>query len=238
MLERILVVDGDDDIRDLFAGYLRGHGYSVNAVADGAGMFDQLTRNPADLVLLDQRLPGGEGLTLAQRLRQSNDVGIITVTGYGHDIDRIVRLEDGADDYVSKPVDFRELLSRIRSVLRRRQTQPAPTQTHSLGARVWRFEGWCLDEAVRSLTQPSGSPVVLTTGEFDLMVLFLGRPNRVISRDELIDLMYHRAAGPYDRAIDVQVARLRRKLSDNSASPNFIKTVRGVGYIFAARVQA
>lgn len=238
MSERILVVDDDEDIRDLFVGYLSGYGYTVDAVSDGVGMFDQLARNPADLVLLDQRLPGDDGLTLAQRLRQTSDVGIIIVTGYGQGIDRIVGLEVGADDYVAKPVDLRELLARIRSVLRRRQTPPATAQASSPGARLLRFEGWCLDEASRSLTQPDGSPVTLTTGEFDLLVLFLRRPNRAISRDELIDLMYHREAGPYDRAIDVQVARLRRKLGDDSASPNLIKTVRGVGYIFAGRVQA
>lgn len=238
MPECILIVDDDEDIRDLFAGYLLGYGYEARAVADGAALLDCLKRCHVDLVLLSQPLAGDDNLTLVQQLSHTNDVGIIIVTDHSQRLDSIGSREVGVDDYITKPVDLREMLARIRTVLKRRQAPPSLVAPLASGARSWRFAGWHLDEASRSLLNPSGDPVALTTGEFDLLLLFVTRPNRVISRDELIDLMYHREAGPFDRAIDVQVARLRRKLDDDPSLPTLIKTVRSAGYLFAARVQS
>jgi DNA-binding response OmpR family regulator len=238
MAERLLVVDDEEDIRELLSDYLGSYGFEVTAVADGAAMRDALRRSPHQLVLLDLGLPGEDGLSLARELRSDTGLGIIIVTGRGQPVDRIIGLEVGADDYVAKPFELRELLARVRSVLRRVKA-PAPAAAAApAGAPGERlsFDGWQLDMAARALYRDDGEAVPLTTGEFDLLAVFTRHPNRVLSRDELMDVLHRREAGPYDRSIDVQVGRLRRKIERDPAQPGLIKSVRGVGYVFTARV--
>jgi len=231
MSENLLVVDDDEDIRALLRTYLSGVGYAVLEAADAKALREVLASHPVDLILLDQRLPDADGLVLARELRAASDVGIIIITGFGQPVDRILGLELGADDYVAKPVDLRELLARIRSVLRRRSPRLADTPDALL------FEGWNIDPSARRLTAPTGDVVDLTSGEFDLLMVFARQPNRVLSRDEIMNALHHREAGPYDRAIDVQVGRLRRKIEPDPTRPELIKSVRGAGYLFAPKVR-
>ena len=231
MSENLLVVDDDEDIRELLHTYLSGVGYTVLEAADAKALRAVLASHPVDLILLDQRLPDADGLVLARELRADSDVGIIIITGFGQPVDRILGLELGADDYVAKPVDLRELLARIRSVLRRRSPRPADTP------EALSFEGWNIDPSARSLTAPGGALVELTSGEFDLLMVFARQPNRVLSRDAIMNALHHRETGPYDRAIDVQVGRLRRKIEPDPARPVLIKSVRGAGYLFAPKVR-
>lgn len=235
MSGRILIVDDDDDIRELFASYLEGFGYSTQAAEDGAAMRRQLANSSFDLVLLDQRLPGEDGLTIARELRASSDIGIIIITGFGQGVDRIVGLELGADDYVAKPVDLRELLARIRSVLRRRTIASPDSHAPSL-AHAYEFDGWNIDPGARRLKDPDGKTVELTSGEFDLLLAFIEQPNVVLTRDQLMNRLHHRDAGPFDRAIDVQVGRLRRKIDRPGGSSSLIRSVRGMGYLFSPKV--
>jgi len=239
MAERLLVVDDEEDIRELLGDYLSSYGFDVTTVADGAQMRAALQAQPHDLVLLDLGLPGEDGLTLARELRADSGLGIIIVTGRGQAVDRIIGLEVGADDYVAKPFELRELVARIRSVLRRLKAVGGPTPQASAAAEErLAFDGWQIDLATRSLCRPGGDVVPLTTGEFDLLAVFARHPNRVLSRDELMDSLHNREAGPYDRSIDVQVGRLRRKIERDPARPEMIKAVRGVGYMFTPRVCA
>jgi len=241
MAERLLVVDDEEDIRELLGDYLSSYGFEVTTVADGAEMRAALQAQPHDLVLLDLGLPGEDGLTLARELRASAGLGIIIVTGRGQAVDRIIGLEVGADDYVAKPFELRELVARIRSVLRRLKATggPAPQAAATAAAEErLAFDGWQIDLAARSLCRPDGEVVPLTTGEFDLLAVFARHPNRVLSRDELMDNLHNREAGPYDRSIDVQVGRLRRKIERDPARPEMIKAVRGAGYVFTPRVCA
>jgi two-component system, OmpR family, response regulator len=231
----ILVVDDQQEICDVVQEYLTGEGYRVSTARDGAGMRRVLSQSPADLVILDLMLPGEDGLTLARSLRSQSGIGIIILTGRGETVDRIIGLEMGADDYLPKPVHLRELLARVKSVLRRVQSRagevpPQPTRSRA------RFAGWNLDLSSRELLSPAGRGVRLTTGEFDLLAAFVNHANRVLSRDRLLDLARNREGGPFDRTIDVQVGRLRRKLEDDPQNPNLIKTVRGSGYIFTPAV--
>lgn len=231
MSETLLVVDDDEDIRELLHTYLSGVGYTVLEAADATALRAVLASHPVDLILLDQRLPDADGLVLARELRADSDVGIIIITGFGQPVDRILGLELGADDYVAKPVDLRELLARIRSVLRRRSPRPAHTP------EALSFEGWNIDPSARRLTAPGGALVELTSGEFDLLMVFARHPNRVLSRDAIMNALHDRETGPYDRAIDVQVGRLRRKIEPDPARPVLIKSVRGAGYLFAPKVR-
>ncbi len=247
MAERILVVDDDADIRELLDNYLSGYGFEVRGVADGSAMRAELATWSADLILLDLGLPGEDGLTLARELRSGSRAGIIIVTGRGQPVDRVVGLELGADDYMAKPFDLRELLARIRSVLRRIKPDSDAAGGARAGAGVvpdqapaperYQFEGWRLDVGARSLHRPDGSAVSLTSGEFDLLMIFVREPNQVLSRDRLMELIHGRESGPFDRAIDVQVGRLRRKIEVDPAEPALIKSVRGSGYLFTPRVQ-
>lgn len=236
MAERILVVDDEEGIRELLSDYLSSFGYAVASAADGTSMRAALARETVDLVLLDLGLPGEDGLTLARELRErAHPPGIIIVTGRGQPVDRIIGLELGADDYVAKPFELRELVARIRSVLRRvRGAGPAAGAPDA--AERLQFAGWHIDLPARALTAPGGGEVALTTGEFDLLAAFVRHPNHVLSRDRLMEIMHRREAGPFDRAIDVQVGRLRRKIERDPSDPELIKSVRGVGYLFAARV--
>ncbi|MGC2415087.1 MAG: response regulator [Stellaceae bacterium] len=231
----ILVVDDQQEIRELVQDYLTGEGYRVSTAHDGAGMHRVLSQSPADLVILDLMLPGEDGLTLARSLRSQSGIGIIILTGRGETVDRIIGLEMGADDYLPKPFHLRELLARVKSVLRRVQSRtgenPQPVRSRA------RFAGWNLDLSSRELLSPAGHGVRLTTGEYDLLAAFVNHANQVLSRDRLLDLARSREAGPFDRTIDVQVGRLRRKLEDDSQNPTLIKTVRGSGYIFTPAVE-
>jgi two-component system OmpR family response regulator len=234
--ETLLVVDDEEDIRDLLEGYLTGQGYDVLTAGDGTEMRRHMAAARIDLVLVDLGLPGEDGLRLTRYLREHTDVAVIIVTGKGEPVDRVVGLEVGADDYVAKPFDLRELLARIRSVLRR--ARPAgQTVDAILAPEVVRFAGWHLDLGGRRLIAPAGVEVPLTTGEFELLAAFVRSPNRVLSRDHLLEATRNREAGPFDRAIDVQVGRLRRKLESDPANPQLIKAVRGAGYIFTAPVE-
>jgi two-component system OmpR family response regulator len=230
----ILVVDDQQEICDLVREYLTDEGFRVSTANDGAGLREAIAREPIDLVILDLVLRGEDGLQLARELRGQSDIGIIMLTGRGETVDRIIGLEMGADDYLSKPFHLRELLARVRSVLRRGSRGGGDAA--SPRERV-RFSGWTLDLASRELLSPAGEDVRLTTGEFELLAAFVGHANQVLSRDRLLDLSRHREAGPFDRTIDVQVGRLRRKLEDDAKNPAMIKTVRGGGYIFTPPVE-
>ncbi|HEX5319003.1 MAG TPA: response regulator [Stellaceae bacterium] len=231
----ILIVDDQKDVCEVVEDYLTGEGYRVSTALNGDEMRQVLSQSPVDLVILDLMLPGEDGLALARFLRSESEVGIVILTGRGELVDRIIGLEMGADDYLAKPFNLRELLARVKSVLRRIQgggeARPAPVRS-----RV-RFAGWDLDLSSRELTAPSGEPVRLTTGEFDLLAVFVNHPNQVLSRSRLLDLARSREAGPFDRTIDVQVGRLRKKLEEDPVNPTLIKTVRGGGYIFAPVVE-
>lgn len=232
----ILVVDDQKEICDVVQEYLAGEGYRVSTAHDGGGMRRSLSQGPVDLVILDLMLPGEDGLTLARALRnEQSGIGIIILTGRGETVDRIIGLEMGADDYLPKPFHLRELLARVKSVLRRVQARtgekPAATRSRA------RFSGWSLDLSSRELMSPGGEEVRLTTGEFDLLAAFVHNANQVLTRDRLLDLARNREAGPFDRTIDVQVGRLRRKLEDDPQNPSLIKTVRGSGYIFTPAIE-
>jgi two-component system OmpR family response regulator len=231
----ILVVDDQREICDLVQEYLVSEGYRVSTAHDGAEMRRVMTQGPVDLIILDLMLPGEDGLTLARSLREESNVGIIILTGRGEIVDRIIGLEMGADDYLPKPFHLRELLARVKSVLRRASSRTAERQAASRSRA--RFAGWELDLSSRELFSPLGEEVRLTTGEFDLLSAFVNNANQVLTRDRLLDLARNREAGPFDRTIDVQVGRLRRKLEDDPQKPTMIKTVRGSGYIFTPAVE-
>jgi two-component system OmpR family response regulator len=231
----ILVVDDQQEICDLVREYLTDEGFRVSTANDGAGLRGEMARSRIDLVILDLMLPGEDGLQLARELRGESDIGIIMLTGRSETVDRIIGLEMGADDYLPKPFHLRELLARVRSVMRRAASR-AEEKAGGQRSRV-RFVDWMLDLSSRELLSPSGQDVRLTTGEFELLAAFVDHPNQVLSRDRLLDLSRHREAGPFDRTIDVQVGRLRRKLEDDPKNPAMIKTVRGGGYMFTPPVE-
>jgi DNA-binding response OmpR family regulator len=231
----ILVVDDEPAIGDLIRTYLSRHGYRVSVVADGSGMKRVMAESRPSLVLLDLGLPGEDGLSLTRHIRAQSSVGVIIVTGSGESVDRIVSLELGADDFVSKPFDLRELLARIRSVLRR--TSNSGAEPACAGNNEVRFAGWRLELQSRRLFETEGAEIALTTGEFDLLSVFTDNPNKVMSRDQLLQATRNRDAGPYDRAIDMQITRLRRKIEIDPDKPVLIKSVRGAGYIFTPNVE-
>jgi two-component system OmpR family response regulator len=229
----ILVVDDDREIRDLVAKFLTRHGCRVTTVADGKEMRRALADRRIDLVVLDLMLPGEDGLSLCRRLRAESDLPVIMLTAMREDIDRILGLELGADDYLPKPFNPRELLARIRAVLRR---TGAVTPRGEASASL-RFAGWRLEPGGRRLVGPDGREAELTGGEFDLLLAFAERPGRVLSRDQLLDLTRGRETAPFDRSVDSQVSRLRRKLEPNPSRPTLIKTVRSGGYVFTPVVE-
>jgi two-component system OmpR family response regulator len=232
----ILIVDDDREIRELLARFLERNRLRVTAVRDGREARRAWVNGHFHLVVLDLMLPGEGGLDLARWMRTQSEVPIVMLTAMGEETDRIVGLELGADDYVPKPFNPRELLARIRAVLRRsgdgRARDPARDNGH-----VMRFSGWTLDPARRRLLNPDAVEVALTGGEFDLLTALVDRANRVLTRDMLLDLLRGRQAGPFDRAIDVAISRLRRKLEDDGRHAQLIKTVRGGGYVLAATVE-
>lgn len=231
----LLVVDDDAGVLDLLRRYFAGQGFTVSTAADGAGMHAVLARQAVDLVLLDLGLPGEDGLELTRQLRRNWNGALIIITGRGESVDRVVGLELGADDYVTKPFELRELLARVRSVLRR--SVQAAVAIGQSGEATFHFAGYSLDPLGRALRNAHGDIIALTTGEYELLRVFVEHPNRVLSRDDLMGHIHGHDAGPFDRAIDVQIARLRRKIESDAANPELIKSVRGVGYLFAAHVQ-
>jgi len=230
--ERILIVDDDAEIRSLLRDYLRRNGLQAEAVADGRAMRLRLERETFDLIVLDLMMPGEDGLVLCRDLRAQSAMPVIMLTARTEEADRIVGLEMGADDYVPKPFSPRELLARIRAVLRR--VQALPPSVERLAGRYQRFAGWTLEVPRRRLVSPRGVVVPLSGGEYRLLAAFLGCPGQVLSRDRLLDLTRGREALPFDRSIDVQVARLRRRLHDHGT---LIQTMRGEGYVLAAEVE-
>ncbi len=232
-VSHILVVDDDREIRELLARFLAKHGLRVSAAKDGVEMMKILDGSAVDLVVLDLMLPGEDGLSLCRRLRAKSSLPVIMLTAMGEDTDRIVGLEMGADDYLPKPFNPRELLARIKAVLRR--VQAVPTVDSPVGDVV-RFDGWSMELGARRLVSPEGAEVELSTGEYELLLAFVTHPRRVLSRDQLLDLARGRSAAPFDRSIDIQVMRLRRKIESDPKEPRLIKTVRGGGYVFAAEV--
>lgn len=237
----ILVVDDDREIRDLLRRYLVKQGYRVTIAAEGHEMRAAVAERAIDLVVLDLMLPGEDGLSLCRWLREHSQLPVIMLTARGEDIDRIVGLEMGADDYMPKPFNPRELVARIKAVLRRtgaaRGGQPGePPEAAGEGDAVV-FAGWRLDRASRELTSPAGALVPLSAGEYELLVAFVSHPQRVLSRDLLLDLARGREAQPFDRAVDVQVSRLRRKIEDDPQDPRLIKTIRGGGYMLTCAVE-
>jgi DNA-binding response OmpR family regulator len=232
----ILVVDDQQDICDLIYEYLSEEGFRVSIAQNSGELRENIARSRVDLVILDLVLGTEDGLQLARELRVGQPhIGIVILTGRGDTIDRIIGLEMGADDYLSKPFHLRELLARVRSVLRRVASR---AEGKALGPRPRaRFADWTLDLSSRELMSPLGEDVRLTTGEFELLAVLINHASQVLSRDRLLDLSRHREAGPFDRTIDVQVGRLRRKLRDDPQNPAMIKTVRGGGYIFTPPVE-
>ena len=233
----ILVVDDDREIRDLLGRFLVKHGLRVSSAANGREMHARLEDSAVDLVVLDVMMPGEDGLTLTRNLRAAkNKIPIIMLTAMGEDMDRIVGLEMGADDYVAKPFNPRELLARIKAVLRRFEGDGTGIGESAASADAVDFQGWSFDMGTRELFDPQGLPVVLSGGEFELLCVFVTHPGRVLSRDQLLDMARGRDAQPFDRAIDVQVSRLRKKIEIDPQTPSLIKTVRGGGYLFSPKV--
>jgi DNA-binding response OmpR family regulator len=227
---RILIVDDDEFLRRTLAGQLEREGFSVRAVGDGAAMFQSFARFEPDLVLLDVRLPDEDGFSLMRRLRDQRAIPVVMLSGRAETTDKVVGLELGADDYVTKPFEVRELVARIRARLR------VQGVTGAGGRGRCSFEGWTLDLDSRALTSPTGEPAPLTSHEFNALAGFVSHPGRVLDRAQLMDLIVGRDWSPTDRSVDVLVAKLRRRLDDDPRQPHFIRTVHGAGYLFAAKV--
>jgi two-component system phosphate regulon response regulator OmpR len=236
-LPHILVVDDEERIRSMLARYFEGEGFRVSLAQDGASMRERMVADPADVVFLDVVLPGEDGLVLARELRAASDVGIIMLTGRGDVVDRVVGIEVGADDYIAKPFHLREVLARTKSVLRRLKPAARAEGPEPSDEPTARFDGWKLDFGRRRLSAPDGKDVPLTTGEFNLMTVFVRHAGRVLDRDQIMDLTRGREWDAYDRSIDAQVARLRKKIEQDAKSPKLIQSVRGVGYVFTAKVE-
>jgi len=233
-MTHVVVVDDDPLIREAVRDYLVEHQFRVTAVADGETMLATITDQVVDLVVLDVRLEREDGMALARRLREESAIPIIMLTGRREEADRVMGLELGADDYVTKPFSPRELLARIRAVLRRR---PEIQQGRPEGVRAYRFDGWELNLNTRRLKSPDGRPIELSNGEFSLLVVFLGAPHRILSRDQLLDMSRLHGDDIYNRSVDTQVMRLRRKLETDPARTQYIQTERGAGYMFGVAVE-
>ena len=234
-LAHVLAVDDDPIIREAIGDYLGQYEFRVTAVSDGGAMQAVLSHEVVDLVVLDLTLRAEDGMTLARRLRDESAIPIIMLTGRREEADRVMGLELGADDYLTKPFSPRELLARIRTVLRRRR--PEVQQGRPQGIRAYRFDGWELNLNTRRLRNPEGEAVPLSNGEFSLLVVLLGAPNRILSRDQLLDMSRLHGDDVYNRSVNTQVMRLRRKLEADPANPRYICTERGAGYLFGVPVE-
>lgn len=234
----ILAVDDDEPIRELLTSYLTSEGYRVTAAADAAGARRVIAADPIDLMVLDLRLPDDDGLNLVRELRKESKLPVIILSSKDQDVDRIIGLELGADDYLTKPFNPRELLARIKAVLRRAVAEaPAPRSVDELRAVV-QFANWELDMTAQRLRSADGREVDLTKAEYGLLAAFVKRPQRVLTRDQLLDLTRADGAEVFDRSIDVLILRLRRKIETNPKEPRIIKTERGAGYVFDAKVRS
>ncbi|MGP0059629.1 MAG: response regulator [Beijerinckiaceae bacterium] len=229
----ILIVEDDEDISALIARYLASHEIRASIAAHGQEMECKLAQNRIDLIILDLNLPKEDGLSLCLRLRKTRSVPIIMLTARGEEVDRIVGLEMGADDYLVKPFNPRELLARIRAVLRR---QGGPREERLV--RIFRFAGWQIDRGLRQVVNPNGAKVTLTGAEFDLMVAFCENAGRVLSRDQLLQIVHGDSASTHERSVDILVSRLRQKIEVNSREPEMIKTVRSGGYVLSQSIEA
>jgi two-component system OmpR family response regulator len=234
-LSRIAVVEDDPEISRMMVSYMTDHGFDVSPARSGRDLDRVMSSGKIDCVILDVGLPGEDGLSICRRLRGKSSIPIIMVTARGTETDRIVGLELGADDYLPKPFSARELVARVKAVMRR---NGAPEQAAAPTPQTLMFEGWKLDMARRQLFDPEGAPRSLTSGEFNVLALFCTHSRKVLSRDDLLELLHGRAAAVFDRSIDVQISRLRRKIETNLKDPSFIKTIRYGGYFFTPEVTA
>ena len=234
-LGHVVAVDDDDAVRELIAEYLSRNELRVTCVATGKELAAVMGREVVDAVILDVRLGAEDGMQIARKLREESAIPILMLTSQIEEADRVMGLELGADDYLTKPFSPRELLARIRTVLRRRRAEVR--QGKPEGVRAYRFDGWELNIGLRKLKSPQGENVELTNGEFRILTAFLASPQRVLSRDQLLDLSRVHSAEVYDRSIDIQILRLRRKIEPDPSHPKFIVTERGAGYVFNAAVE-
>jgi two-component system OmpR family response regulator len=232
----LLVVDDDAETRNLVRRYLERHGISVSTARDGQELALQMKHGRFDLIVLDVMLPGPDGFSICRDLRSGSQIPIIMLTAMNELADRVVGLEFGADDYISKPFEPRELLARIRAVLRRNKMVSTEEPADS-NVRAWRFEGWLLDVSRRRVESPNKVLVTLTSAEFDLLTVLVANRNRVLSREQLLDLTQGRSAEAFDRSIDVLISRIRKKLQNDANAQELIRTVRGTGYQFMAKVE-
>lgn len=234
----ILIVDDDLEIRQLLAQYLGEHGFVTAIAKNGAEMQRLLRKGQVDLIVLDIMMPGEDGLTICRRLRSESTIPIIMLTAVDNETDKVVGLEIGADDYITKPFNPRELLARIKAVMRRygisTESDAQPTNSD---VKAYKFNDWILNTIARQLFSPDGVEISLSSGEYELLLIFMRHPRRVLSRDEFLDLTKNRAAGPFDRSIDMQISRLRQKLEEDPKQPKIIKTIRNGGYILTAVVE-
>jgi len=234
-LPHVLALDDDDSVREMIAEYLGQNDFRVTTVASGAELTAAMARELVDLVILDLRLQGEDGMQIARKLREDSAIPILILTGRTEEADRVMGLELGADDYLTKPFSPRELLARIRALLRRAKAH-ATVADAVANVRAYRFSGWELNIGLRKLKSPKGELVDLTNGEFRILAAFLSSPLRILTRDQLLDLSRVHNAEVYDRAIDIQILRLRRKIEPDPTRPKFIKTERGAGYVFSVAV--
>jgi two-component system OmpR family response regulator len=230
----ILLVEDDAEIGELISRYLESNAMDVTLVANGAAMDAAFAKQSFDLLILDLSLPGEDGLSICRRIRATNDLPIIIVTAQSEDVDKILGLEMGADDYVVKPFNSRELLARIRAVLRR--AEPQSRVEDSSSRQTYQFRGWRVDLLAREVVSPRGMKVAMTGAEFDLLHAFCENPNRVLTRDQLINMTHGPTTGPFERSIDVLISRLRQKLESDPKNPTLILTIRSEGYRFSAPV--
>jgi DNA-binding response OmpR family regulator len=237
MSKNLAIIEDDPDVRALLERILVADGYRVTSLSAAAGLDELLSGGNIDLVIVDVGLPDADGLVLTRRIRQDHDLGIIIVSGRGDLTDRVVGLEIGADDYITKPFEPREVLARVRSVLRRGERTKAG-KTQGDAHRKYQFNGWVIDMTSQTLMDAEGRVVPLTSGEYKLLEAFITHANRVLSRDQILDFICANDAPAFDRSIDVRIGRLRKKIQDDSKQPMLIKTVRNAGYIFAGSVAA
>lgn len=231
--KRILIVDDDNEIRELLSSYLSQNGYETEVLESGENLIEQLQLTPVDLIILDLMMPGEDGFSLCRRVRAGSEIPIIMLTASAEETDRIVGLELGADDYVAKPFNPRELLARIKAVLRRSSSAGAA----GAKGRFLCFSDWRLDTVNRDLIDASGKVIPLSGADYSLLLLFLENPNKVLNRDDLLGATRGRESSPFDRSIDVQLSRLRQRLGEDAKNPHIIKTVRGSGYVLSVEVE-
>lgn len=232
--QTLLIVDDDHGICDLLGRFLREHGYNTLLAHNGDEMMRHLEKASVDLIVLDIMLPGEDGMTLCRKLRATSQVPIIMLTAISEEIERILGLEMGADDYLNKPFNPRELLARVKAILRRSGPNETVEEQEHI---VFQFQSWKLDKTARQLKSPDDLEISLSSGEYALLLAFLERPQQVLSRDRLLDLTRNRSAAPFDRSIDIQISRLRSKIEEDPKNPQMIKTVRGGGYILTTAVE-